>query len=199
MDTRKYADRDNDNMPLKITRKFCTLNQNQFPIHAIRLYNSKSNSLSYSFLIRRKLTTSTKTTSTQTETLKGWRKYAAQFRSKPGSYITSFAILHELTAIIPIPLVYIFLSATGIQIPFPQQILDEGNKFINKAVIYYGYPPFKNGSKIALNAATSYAVVKAIMPLRIAACVWMTPWTAERIIGPIMGTFKRIVGKIKMH
>ncbi|PKC02312.1 hypothetical protein RhiirA5_238676, partial [Rhizophagus irregularis] len=120
----------------------------------------------------------------KTETLKGWRKHAADFRSKPGSYIVSFAILHELTAIVPIPLVYIFLSSTGIQIPFPQQALDEGNKFINKVVTYYGYPPFNNGSRIALNAATSYAVVKAIMPLRIAACVWMTPWTAERIIGP---------------
>lgn len=120
----------------------------------IQLYNS-------SFLIRRKLATSSSSSSNiQTETLKGWRKHAAHFRSKPGSYIISFAILHELTAIIPIPLVYIFLSTTGIQIPFPQQVLDEGNKFINKVVTYYGYPPFENGSRVALNAATSYAVVK---------------------------------------
>jgi len=70
--------------------------------------------------------------------------------------------LHELTAIVPIPLVYIFLSSTGVQIPFPQQVLDEGNKFINKVVTYYGYPPFENGSRIALNAATSYAVVKVL-------------------------------------
>ncbi len=147
---------------LKTTRKFCFLNQTQL-FHRKKLFNShKSNSLTNSFLIRRKLTTSTPppTFSTQTETLKGWRKHAAQFRSKPGSYIISFAILHELTAIIPIPLVYIFLSNTGIQIPFSQQVLDEGNKFINKVVTYYGYPPFENGSRIALNAATSYAVVK---------------------------------------
>lgn len=123
-----------------------------FNLHkSIQLYNSSS-------LICRKLTTSSSTN--KTETLKGWRKHAADFRSKPGSYIVSFAILHELTAIVPIPLVYIFLSSTGIQIPFPQQALDEGNKFINKVVTYYGYPPFNNGSRIALNAATSYAVVK---------------------------------------
>jgi len=120
--------------------------------HTIQSYNN-------SFLIRRKLITSSSSTN-KTATLKGWRKHAAHFRSKPGSYIVSFAILHELTAIVPIPLVYIFLSSTGIQIPFPQQVLDEGNKFINKVVTYYGYPPFENGSRVALNAATSYAVVK---------------------------------------
>jgi hypothetical protein len=123
-----------------------------FNLHkTIQLYNS-------SFLICRKLTTSSSINNT--ETLKGWRKHAANFRSKPGSYIVSFAILHELTAIVPIPLVYIFLSSTGIQIPIPQLALDEGNKFINKVVTYYGYPPLENGSRIALNAATSYAVVK---------------------------------------
>src|SRR5581483_4119455 len=125
--------------------------------HTIQLYNGSS-------LVRRKLTTPSLSnhSTNQTETLKGWRKHAARFRSKPGSYIISFAILHELTAVIPIPLVYILLSTTGIQIPFPQQALDEGNKFINKVVTYYGYPPFENGSRVALNAATSYAVVKVL-------------------------------------
>src|SRR5688572_5198193 len=85
-----------------------------FNLHkSFQLYNS-------SFLIRRKLATSSSSSpNNQTETLKGWRKHAAHFRSKPGSYIISFAILHELTAVIPIPLVYIFLSTTGMQIPFP--------------------------------------------------------------------------------
>ncbi|CAG8572166.1 5820_t:CDS:2, partial [Dentiscutata heterogama] len=119
--------------------------------------------------------------------LKGWRKYASQFRSKPASYVISFAVLHELTAIVPIPIIYIFLSATGIEIPFPQQVLDEGNKFINKVAVYYGYSPFEDGSRKLLNLATSYAIVKALMPVRIAACVMMTPWTAEKVVGPITG------------
>ncbi|CAG8511580.1 21999_t:CDS:2 [Gigaspora margarita] len=127
--------------------------------------------------------------------LKGWRKHASQFRSKPASYIISFAALHELTAIVPIPIIYIFLSTTGIEIPFPQQVLDEGNKFINRVVVYYGYSPFENGSRKLLNLATSYAIVKALMPVRIAACVMMTPWTAEKVVGPITSLFKRIVGR----
>ncbi|CAG8807338.1 17578_t:CDS:2, partial [Gigaspora rosea] len=127
--------------------------------------------------------------------LKGWRKHASQFRSKPASYIISFAVLHELTAIVPIPIIYIFLSATGIEIPFPQQVLDEGNKFINRVFVYYGYSPFENGSRKLLNLATSYAIVKALMPVRIAACVMMTPWTAEKVVGPVTSVFKRIVGR----
>src|SRR5437763_5154806 len=76
--------------------------------------------------------------STQTQTsLKGWRKYAQQFRSKPASYLFSFAILHEITAVIPIPIIYFVLDITGLQVPFPQQVLDEGNKFINRVVTYY--------------------------------------------------------------
>ncbi|CAG8489189.1 8724_t:CDS:2 [Scutellospora calospora] len=131
----------------------------------------------------------------QREQLKGWRKYALQFRSKPTTYIISFAVLHELTAIVPIPIIYVFLSKTNIEIPFPQQALDEGNKFINRIVIYYGYSPFENGSRKLLNFATSYAIVKALMPVRIAACVAMTPWVAEKVIGPFNSVFKRIVAR----
>ncbi|KAG9299598.1 hypothetical protein G9A89_020769 [Geosiphon pyriformis] len=126
------------------------------------------------------------------ESLKGWRKYAARFRSKPASYIFSFALLHEITAIIPIPIVYIFLDRTGVNIPFPEKMMDDGNRFINKVVNYYGWKGFENGSRVAINAATSYAIVKILLPVRIAACVWLTPWLAERIIGPLMLAFRRL-------
>ncbi|RHZ54055.1 hypothetical protein Glove_431g26 [Diversispora epigaea] len=125
-------------------------------------------------------------------------KYVLQFRSKPTSYIISFLILHEITAIIPIPIFYICLSSTGIKIPFPQKILDEGNKYINRVVVHYGYEPFEDGSRVALNLATSYTIVKFLMPVRIAICIWLTPKMAERIIGPITELFKRItINKIK--
>nr|CAG8438477.1 15364_t:CDS:2 [Entrophospora candida]CAG8464390.1 10039_t:CDS:2 [Entrophospora candida] len=127
--------------------------------------------------------------------VKGWRKYAQQFRSKPASYLFTFAFLHEITAVIPIPIVYIALDTTGLQVPFPQQILDEGNRFINRVVTYYGYEPLENGSKVALNLATSYAIVKSIMPLRIAACVWMTPWAAEKIVSPSISLFRKLIGR----
>ncbi|CAG8661465.1 5456_t:CDS:2, partial [Acaulospora morrowiae] len=124
---------------------------------------------------------------------KNLRKYANQFRTKPTSHIVSFLILHELTAIIPIPIIYVFLSTTGIEIPFSQSVLDEGNEFINRVVVYYGYEPFENGSRVALNLVTSYAIVKFLLPVRIAICIWLTPWTAERIISPATGLVRRFV------
>ncbi|KAJ1561162.1 hypothetical protein HK096_005769, partial [Nowakowskiella sp. JEL0078] len=42
---------------------------------------------------------------------RGWRKYANAFRDKPGSYLIAFAILHEITAIVPLPLFYFLLSS----------------------------------------------------------------------------------------
>ncbi|CAG8477501.1 1025_t:CDS:2 [Ambispora gerdemannii] len=112
---------------------------------------------------------------------KGWRKYIDQFKSKPASYIISFAILHEITAILPIPLVYLFLDRTGLSIPLPEKIIQDGNQFINKVANYYGWQGFENGTRMAINGATSYAVVKVLLPVRIAACVWLTPWTADKM------------------
>jgi hypothetical protein len=33
-----------------------------------------------------------------------------ELKSKPGAHLTSFLILHELTAIVPIPLIYLALG-----------------------------------------------------------------------------------------
>ncbi|KAK4510191.1 uncharacterized protein ATC70_006363 [Mucor velutinosus] len=74
----------------------------------------------------------------QEKALAGYRKYAQQFKSKPGSYMTTFAILHELTAVAPFPFIYWALDASSIKIPFPDTVVSEGNRFINKARVYYG-------------------------------------------------------------
>ncbi|CAG8439955.1 11925_t:CDS:2 [Ambispora leptoticha] len=130
---------------------------------------------------------------------KGWRKYVDQFKSKPASYIISFAILHEITAIIPIPLVYLFLDRTGLSIPLPEKVIQDGNQFINKVANYYGWQGFENGTRMAINAATSYAVVKVLLPVRIAACVWLTPWTADKIVGPVINIFKGAVYQVNFR
>lgn len=92
--------------------------------------------------------------------LRGWRKYAHQFRDKPASYIVSFAVLHELTAILPIPLVYFFLDKTGTRIPFPEDAIAEGNRIFSRLRVRYGYEPLDSQSRVMINLATSYAVVK---------------------------------------
>lgn len=142
--------------------------------------------------------------------LTGYRKYAQQFKSKPGSYMTSFAILHELTAVAPFPFIYFALDNSSLKIPFPENIVAEGNKFINKARVYYKYPPLESDNRVMMNLVTTYCIVKvnyyttvkeksthsylqALLPLRIAASVAMTPFMAERLIGPTVAFVRKAI------
>ncbi|KAF9364816.1 hypothetical protein BGX34_000281 [Mortierella sp. NVP85] len=124
--------------------------------------------------------------------LSKFRQYAEQFKNKPASHLISFGILHEITAVVPLPIVYFALVETGVKIPFPEQAMEEGNRFVERVAKYYGWNlEGADGARMMLNMATSYAVVKALMPLRLALCVWMTPWTATRIISPMMNFWRR--------
>ncbi|ORX59623.1 hypothetical protein DM01DRAFT_1333087 [Hesseltinella vesiculosa] len=131
----------------------------------------------------RSLTTSTTAT-------RGWKKYVHQFKDKPASYITSFAILHELTAIAPFPFIYYALSWSDIKVPVPEQALTEGNKIINKVRGRYGYEPLAQDDQTMVHLAVTYAIVKAMLPLRIGVSVAMTPFVAEKWIGPVAATFR---------
>lgn len=92
--------------------------------------------------------------------LKGYRKYAQQFKNKPGSYMTTFAILHEVTAVLPFPFIYFALDASSVKIPFPESVVSEGNRFINKARVYYGYEPLDPENRVMMNLVTTYCIVK---------------------------------------
>lgn len=112
---------------------------------------------------RRLLATTSSTSTTvqqQQQKLKGWRKYAQQFRDKPASYMTTFAILHEVTAIVPLPIVYYALDYSEIRVPVPEQAVAEGNRMMSKLRTRYGFEPLPADSQVMVNLATSYAVVK---------------------------------------
>lgn len=52
---------------------------------------------------------------------RGWRKYLHLLKERPASHLTAFALLHELTAILPFPLIYYPLKwfRLGEYIPIP--------------------------------------------------------------------------------
>lgn len=56
---------------------------------------------------------------------RGWRRYIDRLKERPTSHITAFAILHELTAIIPFPLIYYPLkwSRLGEYLPIPLEYI----------------------------------------------------------------------------
>ncbi|KAK3808936.1 MAG: hypothetical protein JOS17DRAFT_765575 [Linnemannia elongata] len=137
-------------------------------------------------------TTNTTAVSEIPKKMSKFRQYAEQFKNKPASHLISFGILHEITAVVPLPIIYFALVETGIKIPFPEQAIEEGNRFVGRVARYYGWDlEGADGARTMLNMATSYAVVKALMPLRLALCVWMTPWTATRIVSPAMTFWRR--------
>ncbi|KAF9178196.1 hypothetical protein BGZ51_008031 [Haplosporangium sp. Z 767] len=121
-----------------------------------------------------------------------FRQYAEQFKNKPASHLISFGILHEVTAVVPLPIIYFALVETGVKIPFPESAMEEGGRFVTRVAKYYNWSlEGTDGARVMLNMATSYALVKALLPLRLALCVWMTPWTATRIVSPIMNIWRR--------
>ncbi|KAG0299445.1 hypothetical protein BGZ97_003699 [Linnemannia gamsii] len=106
-------------------------------------------------------TTATSATSEIPMKLSKFRQYAEQFKNKPASHLISFGILHEITAIVPLPIVYFALVETGVKIPFPEQAIEEGNRFVGRVAKYYGWDlEGAEGARTMLNMATSYAVVK---------------------------------------
>ncbi|KAI8909003.1 hypothetical protein EDD86DRAFT_206658 [Gorgonomyces haynaldii] len=100
-------------------------------------------------------------------------------KKAPGTHLVAFGILHEITAIVPLPLVYYYLSANDVKIPFPEQILEEGNKRVGKMMQYLGFETLDPKSQTMLHLATSYAVVKAAMPLRVGLSLLLTPGFAR--------------------
>ncbi|KAI8930302.1 hypothetical protein BC831DRAFT_382556, partial [Entophlyctis helioformis] len=103
-----------------------------------------------------------------------WSKYAHHFRAAPASHLVAFAILHEATAVLPLPIIYYLLAVTDIKIPFPETVLAEGNRRISSAK-----PLLSDDSQVMLHMATSYAIVKALMPVRVGLCFLLTPWAAR--------------------
>ncbi|KAJ2661241.1 hypothetical protein IWW48_002537 [Coemansia sp. RSA 1200] len=132
--------------------------------------------------------------STSKEAGRGWRNALRALRDRPASHITAFAVLHEITAVAPLGGVYWILSCLDLRIPFPDSVLQEGNRYINKLRSYGGWKtPLASDSPVLLHLATSYAVVKAAAPLRVALSLALTPWFAGRAVVPLA----RVLGSLR--
>ncbi|TPX51725.1 hypothetical protein SeLEV6574_g00165 [Synchytrium endobioticum] len=108
-------------------------------------------------------------------------------------YVVAFAILHEVTAVLPLPIIYYALQHSDIHIPIPDYLVVEANKKATKLMKLFGLGALEQDSRALLDMATSYAVVKVALPARIGLSFFLTPWFARRIITPIT---KRLAIKI---
>jgi hypothetical protein len=142
--------------------------------------------------------------------------------SAPVSHITSFLILHELTAIIPL----VGLTATfhytkylppwfaegkwvsdGVEKfgryfkkkgwlgPTEERELERGNVMGEDGKVITGtggvarrgqwWNRGEGGVRLVVETATAYAIVKALLPVRIGVSVWGAPWFASLVVMPI--------------
>lgn len=147
------------------------------------------------------------------------RIYTTPLLGAPVTHITSFLILHEITAIVPLfGLVAGFhyggwmpdLSSRSGE----NNTFDEGTARFGRWLRKKGWIDDADvntvsgqdvqidrarndraGVRLVLEFATAYAVTKALLPLRLAASVWATPWFARVVVGPTTKAARRLLGK----
>ncbi|KAG6038795.1 hypothetical protein E4U41_003659 [Claviceps citrina] len=133
------------------------------------------------------------------------QKYTNGLRNAPVSHMVSFLILHELTAIVPLFLLFaLFHYTTFVPVAYMsahfgnyvQSGISRFEKYFSRKG-WFGFRPEdveRDGSdrvdalgkwdsgerkyKILVEVALAYAVTKALLPVRIVGSVWATPWFA---------------------
>ncbi|KAJ5665248.1 uncharacterized protein N7477_007696 [Penicillium maclennaniae] len=148
------------------------------------------------------------------------RTYTAPLLGAPMTHITSFLILHELTAVLPLfGLVGAFhygnwmpdlTSGTGEKNAFDEGAARFGRWLKKKGWVdesdvstvadheATGLAPREKqraGVRLVLEFATAYAITKALLPFRLAASAWATPWFARTVLAPTTPLARRLVRK----
>lgn len=144
------------------------------------------------------------------------RTYTTPLLGAPVTHITSFLILHEITAIVPLfGLVSIFhnwdwmpdlTSKTGEKTAFDEGVARYVRWFRRRGWIEDSdvtsvaehevtspddlKKEHSRGVQLVLEFATAYAITKALLPVRLAGSVWATPWFARRILTPVTSIVK---------
>lgn len=135
-------------------------------------------------------------------------------KQQSASYLFSFLILHEVTAIVPIPLFYALFCSTNWHPEIPQKWLDYGIRLASRSdnvsdsshanardvqveqqmQVEQQPPPQPQQKSLATKTiylASAYALTKMLMPARIALSVMLTPWLARRAVQPSMEWIRR--------
>lgn len=154
------------------------------------------------------------------------RRYTSPLVSAPVSHITSFLILHELTAVVPLVGLAVafhyanWLPTRVVEGEWVRQGIEKWGRYFKRkgwveddGVVVVGSstntaeerdadgrgPSRVNvmesrgeGWRWVLEVATAWAVVKALLPVRIIGCVWATPWFARLAVLPITRVFGRL-------
>ncbi|KAK9356959.1 hypothetical protein V1523DRAFT_400107 [Lipomyces doorenjongii] len=140
------------------------------------------------------------------------RPHAERLMNAPGSYVFTFLLIHEVTAVAPLfGLMWLF-QVTDWMPPLPEGLMEAGKEFYSKAVSIEQFPlimrcQFPNtqipqdslpegsesATKLILQGATAFAIVKMILPLRVAFSLLITPWFARRSVIPLVNRMQKTI------
>jgi hypothetical protein len=121
-----------------------------------------------------------------------FKEIVQNLKKSPSSHLISFLILHELTAIIPVLIIFLILNQIEYEVNLESEYLEQGKKFANYFIKKLGLEESENVLKYTFNLTAAYAMVKLALPIRLAACVALTPAFANRVIQPIVSRVKNI-------
>ncbi|SCV03256.1 LAME_0H08966g1_1 [Lachancea meyersii CBS 8951] len=118
-------------------------------------------------------------------------KFRAYFdklaHTSPVSTITSFLILHEITAIVPLFGLWWALYKLNLdeQYNLPvyfKELLNQCGDSIEKLVDNYDQGFDRN--RLILSGAVSYAIVKVLYPIRVLVSLWAAPFFLKWVLAP---------------
>ncbi|KAL2846097.1 hypothetical protein BJY01DRAFT_213585 [Aspergillus pseudoustus] len=144
------------------------------------------------------------------------RAYTTPLLGAPATHVTSFLILHELTAVVPLfGLVAAFHYGNWLPDLAEYKGFEEGTRRFTRWLRKKGWvgedvqaedvaggitategamlnTEEKKGVRLVLEFATAYAVTKALLPVRIMGSVWATPWFARVVLAPVGRCVRRL-------
>lgn len=124
-----------------------------------------------------------------------FKPYTVDFINKPVLNLTSFLILHELSAIVPLVSLWYVFHKYNVTIPLdiPQWALDKGTRVIDESMALFDFEGWSLNDKFRLISEGAYAfvVVKFMLPVRLGVSFMMTPWFTRWVIDPVTRAWRR--------
>lgn len=120
---------------------------------------------------------------------------ASRFKNAPLSYVTSFLLVHEITAIIPLFGLWWYFNKYDFVPPgLPDWLIVKGMSVIDKLLETQGWSflNMENGARVVMQGAAAYALVKATLPVRIPISLVLTPPFARWIFIPVTRSVGRM-------
>mgnify|MGYP003362453120 CR=1 FL=1 len=123
------------------------------------------------------------------KTPKMLRPFMKEIMLRPVGFGFSIVILQQFTVVVPFLLLwYWFFKSDRTPDKLPKDEYDKGLNTIEKGLVNLDMDA-ENKAKLAAAGAASYALTKALLPIRIPVCVILAPWFDRWCLRPIVRIF----------